>query len=55
MLIDKLNVYGMHPWSSYGSCIDNQLKLNYKKVQDKLIYIRKDIAKKHLNQFVFDR
>jgi len=55
MLIDKLNVYGMHPWSSYGSCIDNQLKLNYKKVQDKLIYIRKDIAKKYLNQFVFDR
>jgi len=55
MLIDKLNVYGMHPWSSYGGCIDRQLMMNYKKVQDKPIYIRNDIAKKHLNEFIFEK
>ena len=55
MLIDKLNVYGKHPWSSYGGCIDRQLMMNYKKVQDKPIYIRNDIAKKLLNEFIFEK
>jgi hypothetical protein len=44
MLIDQWKVWGLYPWSSYASCIQNLIDNFYNKVPGRPYYIRKDIS-----------
>ena len=43
MLIDKWKVGGEHAWESYAQCIDQVIKNEYSKVENRPYYIRKDL------------
>ena len=47
MLVDKLNVYGVHAWSTYGQCIDDIISHDYIQIKNRPYYLRRDIAKQN--------
>ncbi len=44
MMIDGVDVLGLHPWESYGTCVQEIMDRDYRRIAHRPFYVRSDIA-----------
>lgn len=42
MMIDGVDVLGLHPWDSYGACVQEIMDRDYQRIAHRPFYVRKD-------------